>query len=90
MGRTKFDIRTMASDADEKNTLKKARSQAEKCRKESSGGNDSKKFRTDDNRFLQVRHIAREHLILCEISIDLFIMTLNRIKLMITPLLITT
>ena len=48
-----YESDDLASDTDHEKRLKKARSQAEKRRKESSRGNDQKKFRSEDNRFFR-------------------------------------
>ena len=48
-----YESDDLASGTDDEKRLKKARSKAEKRRKESSRGSDTKKFKSDDNRFFQ-------------------------------------
>ncbi len=48
-----YESDDLASDTDDEKRLKKARSVAEKRRKETSRGNETKKLKTDDNRFFR-------------------------------------
>ena len=46
-----YESDDLASGTDDEKRLKKARSKAEKRRKENSRGSDTKKFKSDENRF---------------------------------------
>ena len=46
-----YELDDLTSGTDDEKWLKKARSMAEKCRKENSEGHDTKKFKSDENRF---------------------------------------
>ena len=48
-----YESDDLASGTDDEKRLKKARSKAEKRRKENSRGNDTKKFKSDENRFFR-------------------------------------
>ena len=48
-----YESDDLASGTDDEKRLKKARSKAEKRRKENSRGSDTKKFKSDENRFLR-------------------------------------